>query len=195
MTAWEGKFCFSLFIFFIFSWFACIKLRRACATLQSRPFKHLQKWRLQHNSHVFQGFLFFKEEYRTLETVLDVALEPVSGFKDEYDRMGSDLLKLEQPPNNKSCFVTLGLALVLHCTLFGLTVWSEIIIWFENSFSSAKNLWSSNVTWWFIMKRLNGECYFDDVCNYYYFIFLNEFSSLHVWVAYECMGKIKLLFF
>lgn len=53
---------------------------------------------------------------------MDVALEPVSGFKDEYDRMGSDLLKLEQPPNNKSCFVTLGLALVLHLTLFGLTV-------------------------------------------------------------------------
>lgn len=75
MTAWEGKICFSLFIF---SWFACIKLRCACATLQSCPFKHQQKWRLQHNSHVCHEFLFFKEEYRTLEIVLDVALEPVS---------------------------------------------------------------------------------------------------------------------
>jgi len=42
---------------------------------------------------------------------LDVALESLtrSGFEGEYDKMGSDLLKPEQPPNNKSCFVTLGL--------------------------------------------------------------------------------------
>lgn len=83
-----------------FSWFACIKLRRVCATLRGCmskvhfcPFKHQQKWRLQHNSYVCQGFLFFTEEYRTLEIVLEVALEL------ENDRMGSGLLKLETAAN------------------------------------------------------------------------------------------------